>query len=524
MADPPAPHAGAMAYVGPAPDDHELTASADALTKRLYLTVMDVFGNYAPDDDVEYARMLDTLKQKKLPKAVCPTPKANRDNRGIVAKRLMEGYTLRDEVCDACVMPLMENEGEVSCVVCRKVEYESDEEGSVGSDVALALAATTGSEGTAEEREAMVEKELREANERRARATAVYASKLGEGYAMLDHKLCVECDMPMMQREEFVECVFCPKEEEKAAETARSVEAKEAQDAEAAAAAKPAEVSKSVIKLSQAEAIAARLETPEAGLDRAEGALLNTMEALGITSPRSRDFFAAKKRLREAEGGLREAEELAAVDETLTLESLTMEAAPAKDVEEPADANDEGCDANVAYAVAHTPRAAQGCAVVSALFPRLTRLFARTAGSPMGASRPIVLDDAPAKSMEYGGSAGSEAKAAAAALVEEGWAVSQENCARCALPLFAKGQATRCAVCGPACGTGTISAPHQSVQYAPKEGRHNAVANEMANRLMRGWTLVEGGRCAACGLQTMRDPATRFAHCVACGMTGTPRN
>ena len=33
MADPPAPHAGAMAYVGPAPDDHELTASADALTK-----------------------------------------------------------------------------------------------------------------------------------------------------------------------------------------------------------------------------------------------------------------------------------------------------------------------------------------------------------------------------------------------------------------------------------------------------------------------------------------------------------
>jgi len=43
-----------------------MKSSAEALTKKLYLTVMDVFDNYIGNDEDDYNDMIETLRRKKM--------------------------------------------------------------------------------------------------------------------------------------------------------------------------------------------------------------------------------------------------------------------------------------------------------------------------------------------------------------------------------------------------------------------------------------------------------------------------
>lgn len=165
MADPPAAADG----------EHAMRSSADALTKQLYSTVMHVFANKIGNVEEEYDAMVEALHSKHAPKMSCPTPSAkSKDNRGIIAKKLLDGYTFQGDMCEKCVMPLMVHDGQEMCVVCKKAEEEAlDRDPSVSqslsNDTALALAATTGSDetvATRDSKEAMVSKELSEFNER----------------------------------------------------------------------------------------------------------------------------------------------------------------------------------------------------------------------------------------------------------------------------------------------------------------------------------------------------------------------
>ena len=131
---------------------------------------MDVFGNYVGNDEDEYNKMLETLRNKQIEKNKSPTPPNPDDTRGIIAKKLLEGYALNGDICDKCVMPLMAYEGHVSCVVCKMVEEPpkakcaATEE--TTSDVVFALSSTTPSDFREEEKEGLVNKEMAEFHER----------------------------------------------------------------------------------------------------------------------------------------------------------------------------------------------------------------------------------------------------------------------------------------------------------------------------------------------------------------------
>ena len=129
-------------------DDGTMQSSADALSKKLYSTVMDVFGNYAVNDEEEYNNMVETLRNKQMQKKNVKYDGAT----GIIEKKLIEGYALHEEMCDKCVSPLMVYKGRISCVVCEKDEEVPKapcrEPNDTPSDAELELAATTESDAT----------------------------------------------------------------------------------------------------------------------------------------------------------------------------------------------------------------------------------------------------------------------------------------------------------------------------------------------------------------------------------------
>lgn len=194
--------------------DDGMRSSADALSKKLYSTVMDVFGNYAVNDEEEYNNMVETLRNKQMQKknGFPKTPVKYEGATGIIEKRLLEGYTLSEGLCDKCVTPLMAYKGRTSCVVCEKDgEVPKDlchETNETQSDVELELTSTTESDATEKKKEALINKELSQVNDRRSQATNVYTSKILIGYTMHD-RLCSKCDMPMLKYQGLVECAFC---------------------------------------------------------------------------------------------------------------------------------------------------------------------------------------------------------------------------------------------------------------------------------------------------------------------------
>lgn len=155
-----------MATERNAADHDAMQTSANALTEKLYHTVMDVFGNYARSDEEDYNNMLETLRNKRMQQPMAKTTPSEADgNRGIIATKLLQGYAFHGAVCNKCVVPLMSLEGEVMCVVCEQADEDTKEANvpeavSVDAKVELAPATESSEEETEEAKIAFVNKQM----------------------------------------------------------------------------------------------------------------------------------------------------------------------------------------------------------------------------------------------------------------------------------------------------------------------------------------------------------------------------
>mmetsp|Transcript_57648 Transcript_57648/g.122309 ORF Transcript_57648/g.122309 Transcript_57648/m.122309 type:complete len:972 (+) Transcript_57648:198-3113(+) len=544
-------------------DDDAMRSSANALTKKLYLTVMDVFGNYVGNDEDDYNNMLETLRSKRVQNHKCTTPAKSDGTRGIIATKLLEGYALHGDVCDKCVTPLMSYLGTVTCVVCKKVEEELKtklaETGNSSNDVELTLAATTESEQSEEDEEDLVNKQLNQFNERRSQATQVYTAKILSGYVMQD-QLCSKCDMPMMKHKDSVECVFCPKEVEHEASELVQDGTNEAVKSDIVvgknedhikaivAAAKLVEKTGQVKKLSQAEIIAERLrgakakghdENTESELEKAESELLKMMETLrtkgnqgGEVSESLQAYFSRKKqdrtagkRLKEAEDGIIEAEEVALQEQrggmeggirhALRVDNEPIFATTANETENGGFNENEIIHSNVPPTPQFEPSIS--CSIGNSFFPSLKNMFASTS---CPTNRKVECHESNETNLSTGR---LEAKKRIAMLVAEGWEVSADSCPQCDLPLFTNSSGhvinciKRCVMCGPITKNDTNDGAQGSKGLTKQhEEAEEDISKKMMNRIMEGWSIVEGTHCPSCNIPTMFDPKTRLAHCIAC--------
>jgi len=483
-------------------DDGAMRSSANALTKKLYSTVLDVFGSYAGNDEDDYNTMMETLRQKQMQKCKVSMPVKSSDIRGSIAQKLMEGYVLHGEVCDKCVMPLMSYEGRVSCVLCSKVNGLSKTEkaslSKSSSNFELGLASTTESDTS----EDLVNKELFQFNERRSQASHVYAAKILAGCTMQD-KLCSTCDMPMMLDRDSgsIRCVFCPKEaqDEISAPTIENTKKapgniiKEVATNDAAGP-NLSEASKPARKVSQEEIIAERLGVmqfshggnTESELEKAESELLKIVGALGMQSNQSgkfdetlKNFFtkkkeerAARKTLGKHENIIVEAEAPTASEEKTT--SDISHAVRACNKPTVAPVLDEREHLSFEHGVDHrfapaTPKfeSSISCSIGGCFLPSIRNMFA-SASDPMKAKKEDIYCD-----MTNPIDVHRETKKRIAALANDGWEVSHDCCPQCDLPLFSNSNGQirhmkRCVMCGPV-------AENVNNKYCEQDDTHNVV-------------------------------------------------
>ena len=144
-------------------NNDSIRSSANIMTEKLYLTVMDVYESYADTiknkENDEYNKMVATLNKKR--NHMPPTSPVNKtdDTRGVITKRILEGWTLHTGTCNKCAMPLMEHNGDVSCVLCQRVDDSSSAESKSNIDT-LSLASTSASDSDVDDKENLVDKKL----------------------------------------------------------------------------------------------------------------------------------------------------------------------------------------------------------------------------------------------------------------------------------------------------------------------------------------------------------------------------
>jgi len=141
-----------------------IRSSANIMTEKLYLTVMDVYESYADTiknkENDEYNKLVANLNKKRM--HMPPTSPVNKtdDTRGVITKRILEGWTLHTGTCNKCAMPLMEHNGDVSCVLCQRTDNSSAESKSNIDTTVLSLASTSASDSDVDDKENIVNKEL----------------------------------------------------------------------------------------------------------------------------------------------------------------------------------------------------------------------------------------------------------------------------------------------------------------------------------------------------------------------------
>ena len=143
-----------------------IRSSANIMTEKLYLTVMDVYESYADTiknkENDEYNKMVANLEKKRM--HMPPTSPVNKtdDTRGVITKRILEGWTIHTGTCNKCAMPLMEHNGDVSCVLCQRIDDSSAESKSNIDTTVLSLASTSASasDSDVDDKENLVDKKL----------------------------------------------------------------------------------------------------------------------------------------------------------------------------------------------------------------------------------------------------------------------------------------------------------------------------------------------------------------------------
>ena len=147
-------------------DNDTIRSSANIMTEKLYLTVMDVYESYADTiknkENDEYNKMVANLEKKRM--HMPPTSPVNKtdDTRGVITKRILEGWTIHTGTCNKCSMPLMEHNGDVSCVLCQRVDDGSaSAESKSNIDITvLSLTSTSASDSDVDDKENLVDKKL----------------------------------------------------------------------------------------------------------------------------------------------------------------------------------------------------------------------------------------------------------------------------------------------------------------------------------------------------------------------------
>lgn len=141
-----------------------IRSSANIMTEKLYLTVMDVYESYADTiknkENDEYNKMVANLNKKRL--HMPPTSPVNKtdDTRGVITKRILEGWTLHTGTCNQCAMPLMEYDGDVSCVLCQRTDNSSAESKSNIDTLSLASTSASASDSDVVDKENLVDEKL----------------------------------------------------------------------------------------------------------------------------------------------------------------------------------------------------------------------------------------------------------------------------------------------------------------------------------------------------------------------------
>lgn len=147
-----------------------------------------------------------------------------------------------------------------------------------------------------------------------------------------------------------------------------------------------------------------------------------------------------------------------------------------------------------------------GCNLNS-LLDHFKSMFASACDDPMCIAE--QMNCAGEQSMMYGTPAPPHvvAKQRIATLLKAEGVLSRHSCPNCDLRLFSLTRQTNnlqmhCALCGP------ITIEYES----------NDVTNIMVNRLMSGWTIVQGGKCRDCEMPIMFHPKTCLTHCPVHGV------
>lgn len=476
----------------------DMQVSANELTKKLYSIIMDVFSKDYSNDDT--------------------------DVRGHIAKSLRESYIFNGGVCPNCI------KGRVTCLSCKKVQEEmmksiQDNEQMIVSKSApsysnpiMSSSVSDLSDEAAKGRGEYVTKEMSEYNERRAKANLVYTAKLLEGYQILTGTICSDCDMPMMMHDDTVECVICPPKVNVVADTGNNGMIKVAEETRPLRIMKP---------LTKAEIIVQRLRgesSMDDGLEKTENDLLEIMEGKSFEET-VKVYFTKKKadlltKMKQSEAALKKEAALNALKKKKVKDESRIAFMPAAEdvlVNEGTMLTDDNLVTNSHHPYYPTPHPkapmtptflqnSTGCNLNSLLTP-FKSMFASACDDPVCIAE--QMNCAGEQSNMYGTPAPPHvvAKQRIATLLEAGWVLSRHTCPNCDLRLFSLTRQSNnlqmhCALCGP-----------MTIEYDS-----NDVTNIMVNRLMSGWTIVQGGKCRACEMPIMFHPKTCLTHCPLHGV------
>lgn len=227
--------------------------------------------------------------------------------------------------------------------------------------------------------------------------------------------------------------------------------------------------------------------------------------------------------LKEAENVILEAEIVAASDALNGINDSIPQAA-ARVVSEPIVALDnEKNDVFTKHGTTHhiidppTPKfkPSISCSIGDSFFPSLKSLFATK-------SQPINMNEVHTKA-NTPHTCRLEARKRIGMFVAEGWEVSADNCPHCELPLFSNSinGPKRCVMCGPMNNIANYNYMQGQSRELNKASNED-VTKTMVDRVMEGWSIIEGQQCPSCHMPTMFDPKAQLTNCVACGVLNSP--
>jgi len=503
----------------------DMSVSANALTEKLFTTVLDLFGSYAPSDtdDDAYNRFLERLQQNEG-----RVPKKKVDLSGAVALMepfLLRGYVLQDnKCCENCFLPMLEKNGVLVCALpdCQEINANP-----IAQVLTSGSSLSTTSGAREAKRELEVNKQMKDFNERRSEATKPYTEKILAGYMMVERP-CPACEMPMMKRPKdgAINCVFCPKTTE--VTPPKIAEMKHAENK----------------KTTKAEQLALKLKSVQPNQeDVAEQEMMELLARLGNEGKETREligdmqeFFEKRKKERTA---AKKEEKSEAVAEVATHDDNRNKPTKPEAVSEVITNDDNRNEPANVIDVSTTPlaRAAitpehvnkSGCSLTENFLTSLKSLFTSSCGPKHFESEVVEKPTRNSFDIE---------KKVVAAMAKHRREMSADNCPSYNMAQFEKDKASKCAALNAAEQEDETkdkesentaeqrddiedkdgeSAAQQEDETQDKVSESDDYQQKMIQRLLSGWAIVDGKSCASCTMPIMEDTSS-LTHCLTHGV------